>query len=99
MNVKTVVPVLLALALSACGGGLSGTYQDELGMSAYTFHANGRVVQSSPLVGAERELRYEMDGDQIRVKLSKDNDATLVLTRVDGDTLSGPLGVRYRRTR
>ena len=103
MNGKIMVPallvVLLTLLLAACGGGLSGTFEDEMGMSAYTFHGGGRVVQSSPLVGVEREMEYELDGDQVRVMLSEGNDATLVLTRVDEDTLSGPLGIRYRRKR
>src|SRR3546814_8765606 len=96
MNGKIMSPALLALLLAACGGGLSGTFEDEMGMSAYTFHGGGRVVQSSPLVGVEREMKYELDGDQVRVMLSGDNDATLVLMRVDDDTLSGPLGIRYR---
>lgn len=52
---------------------------------------------SSPVAGVERELTYEIDGDRIRVRLSKDNDAALLLTRVDDDTLSGPVGTRYRR--
>lgn len=99
MNGKIVVPLLLALLLVACGGGLSGTFEDEMGMSAYTFHGGGRVVQSSPLAGVEREMSYEMDGDTVRVMLSEDSRATLVLTRVDKDTLSGPLGIRYRRKR
>lgn len=88
---------LLALLLSACGGGFRGTFEDEFGMSALTFHPDGRVVMSSPVAGVERELTYEIDGDRIRVRLSKDNDAALLLTRVDDDTLSGPVGTRYRR--
>src|SRR3546814_10066421 len=75
MNGKVMIPMLMALLLVACGGGLSGTFEDEMGMSAYTFHGGGRVVQSSPLVGVEREMKYELDGDQVRVMLSGDNDA------------------------
>src|SRR3546814_5854756 len=56
-----------------------------------------RAFLVAPLVGVEREMKYELDGDQVRVMLSGDNDATLVLMRVDEDTLSGPLGIRYRR--
>lgn len=97
MKTGTIAVALLALSLAACGGGLQGTFEDEMGMSAYTFHANGRVVQSSPVAGVERELEYELDGDRIRVRLSKDNDAALMLTRIDEDTLSGPLGIRFRR--
>lgn len=97
MKTGTIVAALFALSLAACGGGLKGTFEDEMGMSAYTFHGNGRVVQSSPLAGVERELTYELDGDQVRVRLSKDNDAALVLTRIDEDTLLGPVGFRYKR--
>lgn len=99
MNDRMAVPILCALLLAACGGGPRGTFEDEMGMSAYTFHDGGRVVQSSPLAGVEREMKYELDGDQVRVRLSERNDATLVLTRVDEDTLSGPLGIRFRRKR
>lgn len=97
MKTRTTIPVWLALLLAACGGGLEGTFEDEMGMSAYTFHGDGRVVLSSPLSGVERELDYEVDGDKVRVMLSEDNDATLVFTRVDEDTLSGPLNTRYKR--
>lgn len=93
----TMAMATLALLLAACGGGFKGTFEDEMGLSAYTFDAGGRVVLSSPVAGVERELSYEIDGDRIRVRLSKDNDAVLVLTRVDADTLSGPLGTRYQR--
>ncbi|HLT43585.1 MAG TPA: hypothetical protein VK000_02875 [Luteimonas sp.] len=95
---KTAMSMLaLALLLAACGGGFKGTFEDEMGLSAYTFHSDGRVVLSSPVAGVERELTYDIDGDRIRVRLSDDNDAALVLTRVDADTLSGPVGTRYRR--
>jgi len=97
MKIRTIAPALIAPLLAACGGGLQGTFEDEMGMSAYTFHGNGRVVQSSAVAGVERELEYELDGDRIRVRLSKDNDAALMLTRIDEDTLSGPLGIRFRR--
>lgn len=93
----TMAIALLALLPAACGSGPRGTFEDELGMSTLRFDSGGRVVLSSPVAGVERELTYEVDGDRIRVRLSKDNDAALVLTRVDADTLSGPVGTRYRR--
>lgn len=95
---RRAVAVALALLLPACGGGLDGTFEDEQGMSALSFHPDGRVVMRSPLAGVEQELAYEVDGDRIRVRLSDDAAAALVLTRVDADTLSGPVGMRYRRS-
>ncbi len=95
---RRAVAVALGLLLSACGGGLDGTFEDEHGMSVLSFHPDGRVVMSSPLAGVEQELAYEVDGDRIRVRLSEDAAAALVLTRVDADTLSGPVGMRYRRS-
>lgn len=94
---RLAILVSACLSLAACGNGLRGTFEDEMGMSAYTFHGGGRVVLSSPVAGVEQELTYELDGDRVRVRLSKDNDAALVLTRVDENTLSGPMGFRYTR--
>lgn len=91
-----IAGVLCAL-LSACGGGLSGTFEDEMGMSTYTFHGGGRVVQSSELAGVEVEMNYEMDGDKVRITHPEAQGATLVLTRIDDDTLSGPMGIRFKR--
>src|SRR3546814_14627450 len=79
MNGKVMIPMLMALLLVACGGGLSGTFEVEMGMSAYTFHGGGRVVQSSPPVGAGREMQYKLDGQRARLLLSGADGATLLL--------------------
>lgn len=42
-------------------------------------------------------MRYEMDGDRIRMRHPDVEGAALVLTRIDENTLSGPMGVTYRR--
>lgn len=96
---KTRIAMAAALALlaTACGGGISGTFEDELGMSSYTFHGGGRVVQSAALAGVEIEMKYEVDGDQVRLTHPEAAGATLVLTRIDDDTLSGPMGLRFKR--
>src|SRR3546814_16821072 len=96
MNGKVMIPMLMALLLVACGGGLSGTFEDEMGMSAYTFHGGGRVVHSSPRVGVDRDMKYEPDGDQVRVIQSMDNDATLVLMLVEEENISVSTGTRQR---
>lgn len=99
MKAAAAIATALALLLSACGGGIQGTYEDETGMSAYTFHGGGRVVQSSAFLGVEVEMAYEVDGDKVRLTPPGAQGAALVLTRVDADTLAGPLGIRYRRKR
>ncbi|KAF1727986.1 hypothetical protein CSC76_07735 [Pseudoxanthomonas mexicana] len=87
----------VTLLLSACGGGLAGTYEDSMGLTQLRFERGGVVVQSSDLGGVERQMRYELDGDRIRVRHPDVDGATLVLTRVDDKTLSGPMGVTYQR--
>ena len=88
---------VLALLLSACGDAVTGTYEDSMGLTRLRFERGGAVVQSSQLGGMERQMRYAVDGDRIRLRHPEVDGATLVLTRVDDDTLSGPMGVTYRR--
>lgn len=95
---RLAVLALLLPWLGACSSGLSGTFEDEMGMSSLTFHRDGKVVQSSSLAGVELDMRYELDGDKVRVSHADARGATLVLTRIDEDTLSGPMGIRFRRT-
>lgn len=97
MKTGTMLVAMLALLLSACSGGLKGTFEDEMGMSTLTFHGGGKVVQSSSLAGIELEMRYELDGDQVRLVNPDVPGATLVFTRIDDDTLSGPMGIRFKR--
>ena len=93
---KVALAMLPALLLAGCGGGLSGTFEDEMGYSTLTFHGGGRVVQSSPMSGVEVELAYEVDGARIRI-IQPEAGMALVLTRVDKDTLTAPMGFRYER--
>lgn len=97
MKARTWLVAALVLALGACGGGLRGTFEDEMGMSAWSFEGGGRVVQSSALAGVEVEMRYEVDGDKVRISHPEAGGASMVLTRIDKDTLSGPMGIRFRR--
>ncbi|WP_202844335.1 hypothetical protein [Luteimonas saliphila] len=97
MKTRTWLASILLLALAGCGGGLAGTFEDEMGLSAYTFERGGRVVQSTALAGVELELRYEVDGDRVRIMHPEAAGAALVLTRIDDDTLSGPMGLRFVR--
>lgn len=98
MTNKIAVAALCAGLLSACSDGLKGTYSDELGMSSLTFRSDGTVVQSSGLAGVEMEMRYEVEDGKVRLSHPEAAGATLVLTRIDEDTLSGPMGIRFKRT-
>lgn len=89
--------IALAVLLAACGGGLKGSFEDEMGMSTFTFHGSGRVVQSSALAGVEVEMQYELEGDKVRITRPEAQGASMVLTRIDEDTLAGPMGIRFRR--
>ncbi|KRA46478.1 hypothetical protein ASD72_04545 [Pseudoxanthomonas sp. Root630] len=67
-----------------------------MGLTQLRFERGGVVVQSSDLGGVERQMRYEVDGDRIRIRHPDVEGAALVLTRVDDKTLSGPMGVTFR---
>ena len=97
MKRNVLIALVSAALLAACGGGLKGTFEDEMGMSTYTFQSGGKVLQASELAGVEVEMEYEVDGDKVRITHPEAQGATLVLTRIDDDTLSGPMGIRFKR--
>jgi hypothetical protein len=94
---RTMVAALALSLLAACGAGITGTWEDEMGLSRLTFQRGGKVVQSSMLAGVEMEMSYEVDGDTIRLRNPEAAGTALVLTRLDQDTLYGPMGLRFRR--
>lgn len=94
---RGVLLAVLMLLLAACGGGMQGTYEDAMGLSKLRFDRDGSVVQSAALGGVEVRLRYEVDGDRVRLSHPDVDGAALVLTRVDESTLSGPMGIVYKR--
>lgn len=94
---RLVVAALAVALQSACSGGITGTWEDEMGLSRLAFQRGGKVVQTSTLAGFEMEMSYEVDGDTIRLRNPEATGTALVLTRIDPDTLAGPMGLRYRR--
>ena len=94
---RGVLLAVLMLLLAACGGGMQGTYEDAMGLSKLRFDRDGSVVQSAALGGVEVRLRYEVDDDRVRLSHPDIDGAALVRTRMDDNTLSGPMGVIYRR--
>lgn len=89
---RIVAVLLLTLLLAACARELEGTYTDDVEFMSFTFHPEGRVVQST--LGVEVEMRYEDNGETI---LIKGPTADMELRRIDEQTLEGPLGMRLTR--
>ncbi len=81
--------LVVALLLTGCGRDLEGTYADDVDFMSFTFHPDGRVVQST--FGVEVEMLYEHDGETILVKGPA---ADMELRRIDDRTLEGPFGMR-----
>jgi hypothetical protein len=80
-----------ALLLSGCGNELSGTYEDEDGITRYTFSGNGEVRIS--VLGNDVDAEYRLDNDKVLVSSAQ---GTVVLTRRD-DRLYGPMGLELLR--
>ena len=80
---------VLALLLSGCGGGMSGTYEEENGLGTLEFQEDGTVYVS--VLGVTVAGEYELDGSRVIVA---GPNGEQVLTR-DGDRLEGGFGMRY----
>jgi len=90
MSARTLRRCLpLVLFLGACGGGMTGTYADEDGVSSLEFKDDGTVYMS--LLGVTVEGEYELDGK--RVIIAGPNGSQ-VLTK-NGERLEGGLGMTY----
>lgn len=81
------------IAGAACGGGLSGTYADDAGVTSYEFGPDGRARIS--VLGTTVVAEYTLDGDRVLVTSPQ---GTVVLTR-DEDRLYGPMGLELMRQR
>lgn len=91
-GVKRVTAVLgMTVLLGACGNGLSGEFQDEMGITRYEFTNDGRVYMS--VMGIEAAGEYELDGKRVVVK---GPNGTVVLNR-EGEDLVGPMGLKLTR--
>ena len=95
MNIKakTASVLLGTLLLAACGGGLSGTYSDPMGVTSYTFQPNGKLEVNT--MGATVEMHYEMDGNKIKVGI-KDGPAQVWTLNADG-SISGSMGMKLTK--
>lgn len=90
-STRTWILRLAGLALAACGGGLSGTWADDAGVTSYAFTRDGNVTIS--VLGTEVDAEYHLDGDKVLVSSAQ---GTVVLTRRDG-RLFGPMGLQLLR--
>ena len=79
------------LALTGCGAGIAGTYEDATGVTRYAFASDGAV--QIHVLGADVDAEYRLDGDKVLVTSAQ---GTVVLTRHD-DRLIGPMGLELIR--
>lgn len=85
--------LLLVLGAGCSGGGLSGEYRDQRGVTGYEFEPDGRVYIS--VMGTMTAATYEVDND--RVLIAGPQGTTVLLRR--GDALEGPMGLALVRVR
>ena len=91
---RSMVTSALALGLLAfagCGGGFSGTYEDDAGVTRYAFDGEGGVRIT--VLGSEVAAEYRLDGDKVLVSSAQ---GTVVLT-VREENLYGPMGLELKR--
>lgn len=89
--VKQAALMALLFTMSACGSGISGSYQDEMGVTEYEFRSNGTVLMH--VMGTTVSANYTVDGDEIFLGGPQGG---LVFKR-NGDTLEGPMGMKLTR--
>lgn len=94
MKPRFLVILALGLLLAACGSGIEGTWSDDGDLSHYTFGRDGKVVQST--MGIDVKMTYRIVDDQIQLQTPM---GVVRMTRLDRDTLCGPMGVRLHRDR
>lgn len=81
---KLASMLLASLLLTACGGGISGTY--EGGMGSIKFESGKADIT---LMGQTRETIFNIDGNKIVLHSPQGN---LVLTRTKDGSLDTPWG-------
>jgi hypothetical protein len=90
-NMKIAVLVITVLLLSGCGGSkIDGTYCHRFA-GCYAFRSNGTVLISTPM-GTELEMKYEVDGNKIKL-VDRQGNVHLVMTMLEDGSIRGPIGV------
>jgi hypothetical protein len=93
-NMKIAILVIAVLLVSGCvsgqGSKIDGTYCDSSNGPAYViclkFRSNGTVLTSG--MGIETELKYEVDGDKIKIMGTPQGSLVLTMLK-DGSIQSG----------
>lgn len=89
---KKILLIAAALALTACGPRLSGTYTDAAGLMSFTFKSGDKVAMTT--MGIETELDYKIEDKQVKIGNEK---GAMVLTLLDDGSMQGPMGVKLTK--
>jgi len=93
---KKAVLVITVLLLSGCGGSkIDGTYCDRSVGACYAFRTNGTVTYS--VMGMEVEMKYEVDGDKIKILTGPQGSASMVLTMLKDGSIQGQMGMILKK--
>ena len=92
---KKLLVCALAMLLAACSQGLSGTWDDGMGMVRYTFESDGTVAVE--MLGKTQQARYTRDGSTLKVAVPGTEAESVDFTINEDGSLQGPMGVRLHK--
>ena len=92
---KKLLVCALAMLLAACSQGLSGTWNDGVGMVSYTFDSDGKVTVE--MLGKTQQTRYTIDGNTLKVAVSGTEAESVSFSINEDGSLQGPMGVRLHK--
>lgn len=92
---KKLLVVALLTMLAACSQGLSGTWDDGMGMVSYTFESDGKVTVE--MLGKAQQTRYSRDGNILKVAVPGSDAETVDFSISEDGSLQGPMGVRLHK--
>ena len=92
---RKLLIVALATLLAACSQGLSGTWNDGVGMVSYTFDSDGKVTVE--MLGKTQQTRYTIDGNTLKVAVPGTEAESVDFTINEDGSLQGPMGVRLHK--
>lgn len=92
---KKMLIVALVTLLTACSQGLSGTWNDGVGMVSYTFDSDGNVTVE--VLGKTQQTRYTLDGNTLKVAVPGNEAESVDFSINEDGSLQGPMGVRLHK--